>query len=145
MALAAALAGCGGGGSKTPNLGALPLVPGANVSLKVKVCDIGSSAFCAWELLVVAPKLRDSDELLRAEHRLLLSAGWSGAQGDASGEHAADSPGHKLRVTYATPTNELIGTGDEGVHRSNALQLALSHVSFAGTPALSILLEQGSG
>ena len=145
MALAAVLAGCGSSDTSAPTLAKLPLAAGAKISVQVKVCDTGSRAFCAWELLVVAPKLRDSDELLRAEHRMLRSAGWSGAQGDVRDEHAADSPGHKLRVTYATPTPELIGTEVYGVHRSNALQHALSRTFFAGTPALSMLLERGSG
>ncbi len=149
VGLALVISGCGGSDSRTPNLDKLPVLPGAHISFKVRVCDRGTNAFCAWELLVVAPHLRDSNELVRAEHRYLLKQGWSGAQGDvAEGdigiERAADSPGHRLRVTYATPAVDLAGTDLESIHRSGQFQLALSRAIFARTPAISMLVEIGT-
>jgi hypothetical protein len=138
------LAGCGTGGPHTPALSALPLVPGASFKVKQRVCDSGSSPYCAWELVVAAAGYRDSNALFEAEHRLLLSRHWSGADGDIATQHAADSPGHRLRVTYANPVDELTGTGIFGVRRSDAVQLALSNAVFSHTPVISMLLEVGA-
>ncbi len=144
MGLALVGSGCGASTPRTPNLSQLPVVAGAHISFKVRVCDRGANAFCAWELLLVAPHMRDPDELMRAEHRYLLARGWSGGEGDIGPEHAADSPGHRLRVTYATPIYELGGSDQDFIHRSRRLQLALSQAIFARTPALAMLLEAGS-
>ena len=74
----------------------------------------------------------------------MLRRHWSGADGDTSNEHAADSPGHKLRVTYAPPIGELQGIDVGGVRRSKAVALALSNAFFAHTPVISMLLEVGA-
>lgn len=140
----ALIAGCGSGGPHTPDLAALPLVPRATVEVKQRVCDSGSNPYCAWELVVAGTGYRDSNALFEAEHRLLLSRHWSGADGDIASQHAADSPGHRLRVTYANPVDELTGTGIFGVRRSQAVQLALSNAVFAHTPVISMLLEVGA-
>ncbi len=144
VGLALVIAGCGGSGSRTPDLSRLPLVPGSHISFRVRVCDRGANAFCAWELLLVAPHLRDPEELIRAEHRYLRTRGWSGGQGDIGAEQAADSPGHRLRVTYATPIYELGGSDQDFIRRSKQLQLALSKAIFARTPAISMLVEIGA-
>ncbi len=143
-ALILAISGCGADSPRTPQLSRLPLVAGARISVKVHVCDTGANAFCAWEVVVVAPRYRDADTLFKSEHRHLLKLGWSGADGDIGDEHAADSPGHKLRVTYATPTGDLKGIDLGWIRRSRPVTLALSQAIFAHAPALSMLLEQGA-
>lgn len=141
---AALLAGCGSGGSRTPDLAQLPLVSGARFQVKERVCDSGSNAYCAWELVVADRAYRDSNALFEAEHRLLLRRGWSGADGDIATQHAADSPGHRLRVTYANPVDELTGIAIFGVRRSRAVALALSKATFSHTAVISVLLEVGA-
>ena len=147
LALAGALVlltGCGAGSQRTPDLSALPLVPGASFRVKQRVCDSGSNSYCAWELVVAGAGYRDSNALFEAEHRLLLSRHWSGADGDIRSQHAADSPGHRLRVTYANPVDELTGTGIFGVRRTQAIQLALTNAVFGHTSEISMLLEVGA-
>lgn len=144
IVLTLVISGCGSSGPRTPNLDELPVVDGAHISFKLRVCDRGAHAFCAWELLLVAPRMQDPEELMRAEHRYLLAHHWSGGQGDIKPEHAADSPGHRLRVTYATPIYELGGSDQDFIHRSRPLQLELSKAIFARTPALAVLLEIGT-
>jgi len=139
-----ALSGCGGGSHEAPSLSRLPLAPGAQITVRQQVCDTGTAAFCAWELVVVGSGYRDSDALFASEHRHLLKLGWSGARGDIGDEHAADSPGHKLRLTYATPTGDLKGIDLGSIRRSRPVTLALSRALFAHAPVLSMLLEQGS-
>lgn len=144
-ALIAALAGCGGGSAqRSPALSGLPLVPGSRISVKVRRCDTGASSFCAWELVVVGPHYTNSDQLLTIEQRHLHQLGWSLAQGDIGGEHGADSPGHALRVTYATPSNDLIGIDFVWIKRSRQVALALSRAIFLHIPAISMLLEVGT-
>jgi hypothetical protein len=145
-AAALTLAACGGGSkaARTPDVNKLPLVPGAKVSLRVHECDSGANAFCSWELLVVASHYKSSEDLVNDEHALLLKTGWSGADADAGGQHAADSPGHKLRVTYATASNDLRGIILGAVRRSRQLELALDHTLFVRAPAMSMLLEVGA-
>ena len=104
----------------------------------------GANAFCAWELLVVGPRYRSSDQLVKDEHALLLKSGWSGGDADTGDQHAADSPGHKLRVTYATPSGDLRDIVLGSIKRSRQLTLALSHVMFVRSAAMSMLLEVGA-
>jgi hypothetical protein len=145
-AAALTLAACGGQtqAQRTPDVNKLPLVAGAKVSLRVHECDTGANSFCGWELLVVAPRYRSSDDLVKDEHALLKKSGWTGADADTGGQHAADSPGHKLRVTYATASGELQRIINGDTRRSRQLELALSHTMFARAAAMSMLLEVGA-
>jgi hypothetical protein len=140
----AALAGCGNSGTHVPDVSKLPLVPGASIELQERVCDSGSNPYCGWEMVVTSTRYRDADEMFSAEHRLLGSRHWSGADAGSDGSHAAESPDGKLRVTYATPYEDLVGTEINGVRRTQQITLALSKAAFDHTPALSILLELGS-
>ncbi len=144
LALPAAIAGCGQSGSKAPDLSKLPLVPGASVVTQAKQCDQGANAYCAWELVVADHRFKSSTDLLISEHRQLISAGWSGADGDTGEQHAADSPGHKLRVTYATADGDLKGIDLGWIRRSRAVTLALSKALFDRVPTLSFMLELGA-
>lgn len=144
VTVAAVLAGCGQSSGGTPDVGKLPLVPGSQVSLKVQRCDKGANAFCAWELVVTSATAASSDVLVNAEHALLLSKGWSGANADTGEQHAAESPGHKLRVTYASALGDLKGIDLGWIKRSRKVTLALSRALFAHTAAMSMLLEVGA-
>jgi hypothetical protein len=144
VALALGLGGCGGtSGTHTPDLRKLPLVDGARAVAQTRVCDRGASAYCALELVVVDPRYATSAALVSAEHAQLKRHGWTGAGGDTGDERAADSPGGKLRVTYATPYGELKGIIFGPVKRSRTTTLALSHAMFARASAMSVLLELG--
>ena len=143
-ALIATLAGCGQSSAQhVPDLARLPLVRGARVLTEARRCDRGTNVFCAWELVVVAPGYRTSDALLRSEHRRLLKLGWTGANADTGEEKAADSPGHKLRVTYATAYGDLKGIDLGWIKRSQKTTLTLSKAMFQHSSALSMLLEEG--
>jgi hypothetical protein len=144
-AMLVALGGCGDSSGGTPDVARLPLPPGAQISLKVERCDKGANAFCAYELVVMSSTAKNSDALLKAEHALLLKNGWTGANADTGEQRAADSPGHKLRVTYATAFGDLKGIDLGWIKRSRKVTLALSRALFAHTAAMSMLLEQGAG
>jgi hypothetical protein len=144
VALAIALGGCGGSsGAHTPDVRKLPLADGARAVAQTRVCDRGASAYCALELVVVDPRYATSAALVSAERARLKRDGWTGASGDTGDERAADSPGGKLRVTYATAYGELHGIDVGWVKRSRTTTLALSHAMFARASAMSILLEVG--
>jgi hypothetical protein len=119
-------------------------VPGASIVTEVKRCDQGANAFCAWELVLADRSFKSSTDLLISEHRQLLRAGWSGADGDTGEQHAADSPGHRLRVTYATADGDLKGIDLGWIKRSRSVTLALSKALFQGVPTLSVMLELGA-
>lgn len=117
---------------------------GAQVLVEVQQCDPGAAAFCGLQLVMVDHRYRDANSLLDAEHAMLLKLGWSGASGDTGDEHAADSPAHRLRLTYATAYGDLKGIDLEWIKRPWPITIALSRAMFAQTPALSMLLETGS-
>jgi hypothetical protein len=114
------------------------------VTLRVKQCDRGADAFCAWDVVVVDRHAPSSTALLHRERDLLVRAGWTLANGDTGEQHAADSPGHKLRVTYATAYGDMKGVVEGWIKRPRSVQLALSHTLFTGTSAMSMLLELGA-
>jgi hypothetical protein len=139
-----ALAGCGTGGASGPlSLNRLPLVPGASVQAKARRCDGGAHAFCAIAAVIVDPRASSSGALVESEHRKLRSLGWTTSAGDDGDEVAADSPGHKIRVTYATALGDLIGYDEAWIKRPWPIGLTLSNLMYSGTPAMSILLEVG--
>jgi hypothetical protein len=143
--LVVALAGCGQStAQRTPDIAKLPLVSGAQVALRVQRCDKGVNAFCGYELVVAGPRYRSADQLVKDEHRLLLGRGWTGANAETGEQHAADSPGHKLRVTYATAYGDLKGIDLGWIKRSRKITLALSNAMFRHAPTMSMLLEVGA-
>ncbi len=139
------LSACGsGGGGQTPDTARLPLVVGAQVIAQAKQCDPGANAFCAVEMVVVDPRFGSSDQLVKGERGHLKAAGWIRINGDTGDESAAQSPGHKLRVTYASASNDLKGIDLGWIKRSRAITLALSHTLFNRSSAMSVMLELGS-
>jgi hypothetical protein len=141
-----ALAGCGGNqGYRVPPLGQLPLAPGSHVVAQVRKCDKGQNAYCAVELVVVNRGYANSWALVAGEQRSLSQHGWSQTHADTGDEHAAQSPGHKLRVTFATAMGDLKDVELGWITRSNAISVALSHTIFERSPAISLMLELGPG
>jgi hypothetical protein len=141
-----ALAGCGGA-SKTPHeptASQLPLVDGASVVAQVRQCDNGANAYCAIQMVVTDPRYKTSADLVDQEHAKLRSHGWTGGEGDTADQKAADSPGHKLRVTYATASGDLRGVDLGSIERSRKITLALSRAMFNRAPAMSLMLEVGA-
>lgn len=148
MALAAVvlLSSCGGShATRSPALSGLPILPGAHVSAEAQRCDKGSAAYCALQLVVVDRSFGSEDDFLLAERKWLHAHGWTGANGDTGDESAADSPGHKLHVVYATATGDLKGWAFDWIKRQPKIIYALSDSVFDNTAALSLLLEVGPG
>jgi hypothetical protein len=145
LALAAALAGCGTStAQRTPTVGAIPLLPGARVATQAHACDSGSRAFCSIELVVTDPRYKSSDNLAHDESKHLRKAGWSLADGDTSTESSANSPGHKLRLTYSTAADDLQQIDLGQITRSRNVVLALSNSMFDRAAAMSMMLEVGA-
>lgn len=145
LVLGALVAACGSStASRKPDLAQLPLVGGANVIAKVHSCDRGANAFCAIEVVIVDHHYKNSTDLVKDEHAQLRKHGWTGGQGDTGEQKAADSPGHKLRVTYATAAGDLRGVDLGTIQRPRGITLALSRAMFDQAPAMSVMLEVGA-
>jgi hypothetical protein len=141
---ALALAGCGSGGASGKlSLSQFPLVPGATVATQVRQCDGGANAFCAIQAVIVDRRFDSSGAFMESEHRRLHNLGWTTSAGDDGDEVAADSPGHKLRVTYATALADLIGIDETWIKRPASIGLTLSRLMINREPAISIMLEVG--
>jgi hypothetical protein len=139
-----AVAGCGSATSTRPvSLRALPLVPGAKIVSQTTQCDAGSNAFCALEAVVVDRTAANSGALTAAEDRLLHRRGWKSSAGDDGDEVAANSPGQKLRVTFATAFDDLIGLDEQWIKRAGSIRIALDRTLIERTPAMSVMLEVG--
>jgi hypothetical protein len=143
-ALVLALAGCGQSGSSSSlSLAQLPLVDGASIVTQVGRCDRGANAFCAIQAVVVGRRFRSAGALVASEHRHLRELGWTATAGDNGNERAAESPGHKLRLTYATAAGDLTGIDLGWIKRPRTIELTLSRALFGRIPAMSIMLEAG--
>jgi hypothetical protein len=138
------LAGCGKGGASRPlSVSQLPLVSGARITTQSRECDTGKNAFCTVEAVIVNPHATSSGAFMDSEQHMLHNLGWTTSAGDDGDEVAADSPGHKLRVTYATAIDDLIGLDEKWIKRPWPIWAALTHSMFNGTPAMSVMLEVG--
>jgi hypothetical protein len=145
LALAVILAGCGASqAQRTPTAGDVPLVPGAEISSQTRACDQGSHAFCAIDLVVVDHNYLSSDFLARDEGRVLRKSGWSLADGDTSEQSGANSPGHKLRLTFATAEGDLRAIDLGSIGRPWPITYALANTMFDRTAAMSMMLEVGA-
>ncbi len=137
-----ALSGCGPGSSRSvPDLAQLPLVSGTSIVAQARQCDKGKAAYCAVEIVLVGRLYKSSQDLLGVERERLVTLGWMREGADTGNEHAADSPGHKLRVTYATAIGDLTGIDLGWIKRPRRITLALSRAVFQRTAALSMMLE----
>ncbi len=138
-----ALAGCGNGGYHVPNMSQLPLVGGSRVIAHARVCDTGANAYCTIELVVTNDRFSTSEQFLNNERAALHRLGWTGQYAPNGNEHSDDSPGHSLRVIFATAYGDLVGIDFGWIKRSRSIALALSHANFARRPTLSMLLLDG--
>jgi hypothetical protein len=145
FALAALLGGCGSSASaRTPTVTDIPLLPGARIATQTRICDSGSRAYCTIELVVLDPRYQSSDIFAHDESKHLRKAGWSLADGDTSTESSANSPGHKLRLTYSTAADDLQQIDLGSITRSRPVVLALSSSMFERAAAMSMMLEVGA-
>jgi len=143
-ALVTALAGCGETTApSSTSLAQVPLVKGARIVTQARQCDRGANAFCAIEAVVIGPRFSSSGALAASERRHLRKLGWAGAAGDNGDERAALSPDHKLRVTYANATGDLIGIELGWIKRPWAIEWTLHQALINQTPVISIMLEAG--
>jgi hypothetical protein len=141
---AVAVAGCGSAPSRSSlTLRSLPLVPGATILEQATECDGGANSFCAVEAVVVDRRYTSSGALVASEDRQLHRFGWKSSAGDDGTEAAADSPSHKLRVTFATAINDLIGVDEHWITRASSIERALDRTMFDRMPAMSLMLEFG--
>ncbi len=144
-AAALALSACGqSSDSRHPTLAGLPLASRTQIVAQVTSCDRGANAYCSLQLVVVGHGYPSSTALLNTEKQHLHALGWTETGGDTGHEKAADSPGHKLRLTYATASDDLLGVDQGWIQRARPIGLALSRVMVDRDAALSLMLESGS-
>ena len=145
LALAPIIAGCGASTSqRTPAASDIPLLPGAKVAAQSIACDHGSRAFCAVDLVVTDRDYASSDVLARDEAKVLSKHGWSPSHGDTGLQSAANSPGHKLRLTFATASGDLREIDLGTINRPWPITYALSNSMFDRAAAMSMMLETGA-
>jgi hypothetical protein len=146
LALVLTLGGCGATSeaNRTPAASSVPLVPGSKIVEQTRRCDQGKNAFCAVDLVVVNPTYYSSDELALDESHVLRQAGWSLADGDTGLQSAANSPGHKVRLTYATAMDDLRSVDLGTINRPWPITYALSNSMFDRAAAMSMRLEVGA-
>ena len=143
LAAAGALAGCGQG-SRSPSPAHLPLVPGSSVIAKMRECNHGANPYCSLEMVVQNSSYRNPRRLLFDERDFLYHQGWRAASPYTGVELAAESPGHKWRVTYATALQDLKGIDLGWIARPPSITHALDKAVFDRVPTMSVLLEVGS-
>ncbi len=122
----------------------MPLVDGAQVIARVRSCDRGDNAYCALQLVVVGQGFRSSTDLLAGEARRLRALGWTSTIGDTPRERSADSPGHRLRLSYARASDDLFSWDQGTLRRRPGIARALGYAMFRRAPALSLMLQTGS-
>ena len=122
----------------------MPLVPGSRIVGQVQRCDSGANAFCSIDLVVLNHRYDSSDILALDESHLLRQQGWSLANGDTGLQFGANSPGHKLRLTYASASDDLQEIILGLINRPWPIIYALSNSMFDRAAALSLRLEAGA-
>ena len=111
---------------------------------KVRRCDRGSHPYCALELVVADRRYTTARAFLLAERNLLHARGWGGASPPNGNELADESPGHRLRIVFATAYGDLRNIDLASTQRARKVTLALSAQLFTGVPALSVVLQADS-
>ncbi|MBV9819422.1 MAG: hypothetical protein JOZ07_13900 [Solirubrobacterales bacterium] len=141
---ALALVGCGASSPRRhPDGASLPLVAGARVFARARSCDRGVNAYCALQVVVIGPRYADARALLAAEAHHLRALGWTSTVGDTPQQRSADSPGHRLRLTYTVAFEDLESWDEGYLARRRQIARALAATLFARTPALSMMLVSG--
>jgi hypothetical protein len=119
-------------------------VDGAHVVTSAGRCDQGANPYCTLELVIVDRNYKSARDLVVAERDLLTHRGWTAVAPPTADELADESPGHNLRVTYATAYGDLKGVDLGWVERSLEVRRSLGEQLFAGAPAISALVQSGS-
>jgi hypothetical protein len=143
LAVAGTVAGCGGDAPRHPSFSSVPLVGGAQVVARANACDAGANAYCAIDLVVVNPRFKTAQDLVTNERRWLKRSGWILVSAQTGDEMAADSPGARLRVTFATALLDLKDIELGWIKRPRPISLALSRAIFDGEAAMSMNLVAG--
>jgi hypothetical protein len=133
-----------GGTPRAIGLKNLPTLDGTRVMTQVHSCDRSANAYCALQVVLVGDRYRTSAALRVAYAAQLAKLGWTTANGPVDAETAADSPGHELRLTFATAYAELTDIDVGSVQRTAAISHSLSDSIFDRAPALSLKLVRGS-
>ncbi|MFL5864086.1 MAG: hypothetical protein ACJ780_25495 [Solirubrobacteraceae bacterium] len=144
VAVAVAALSGRGGNPRAIGLRSIPVPAGARVVTRVRSCDRGVNRYCALQVVVVGDRYGSSAALLTAYAQQLGKLGWTAANGPDGKESGADSPGHELRLTYATAYEDLRMVDSNWIQRTAAISHSLSATMFDRVPALSIMLERGS-
>ncbi len=122
----------------------IPMVPGTRVLTKVRSCDRGVHPYCALQVVIVGDRYATSQALRKTFGANLHKLGWTTTKGPDGNESAADSPGHELRLTFATAYEDLLGIESNWIQRTAAISHSLSSAMFDRAPALSLMLLRGS-
>ena len=133
-----------GGTPRAIGLRNIPLLADTRVVTQVRSCDRGVHPYCAIQVVVVGDRYASSAALRAAYAQQLAKLGWTTAKGPDGNETAADSPGHQLRLTFATAYEDLLGVDSNWVQRTAEVSHALSNTMFNRSPALSLMLVKGS-
>jgi hypothetical protein len=144
LAFSPALSGCGQSAqSRAPSVARVPLVPRTRVVTQVTRCDPGANSYCAVQLVVVG-RYGSSDALLTSERKYLQSLGWGLVSADTGDEHAAESPGHRFHLVFATAALDLKDWDFGWIKRSRTVARALSQTMINRQAALSLMIESGA-
>ena len=145
VAVALVIVATGRGGTpRDIGLRNIPMVPGARVLTKVRSCDPGVHPYCSLQVVIVDDRYQTSQALRETYRASLRKLGWTTTKGPDGNETAADSPGHELRLTFATAYEDLLGVDSKWIQRTAAISHSLSSAMFDRAPALSIMLLRGS-
>jgi hypothetical protein len=143
LAVAVTVAGCGGDAPRRPSLSSVPIVAGGQVVARAQACDAGANAYCALDVVLVNRRFKTAQDLVVGERRWLKRNGWIRVSAQTGDELAANSPGDRLRVTYATPALDLKDIDLGWIKRPRPIALALSDAILDGSPAMSLMLVAG--
>jgi hypothetical protein len=138
------VAGGRGGTPRTIGLRNIPMLPGTRVLNTVRSCDRGVNPYCTLQVVIAGDRYPTSQALRQTYGAKLLKLGWTTTKGPDGNETAADSPGHELRLTFATAYEDLLGVDSNWIQRTAAISHSLSSAMFDRAPALSIMLFRGS-
>jgi hypothetical protein len=133
-----------GGTPRAIGLRNIPLPAGTRVVTNVRSCDRGVHPYCTVQVVIVGDRYPSSAALRATYAKQLAKLGWTSAKGPDGNETAADSPGHELRLTFATALEDLLGVDSNWIQRTAAISHSLSSTMFERAPALSIMLQRGS-
>jgi hypothetical protein len=145
VVVAVAVTATGRGGTpRAIGLKDIPMVSGTRVLTTVRSCDPGVHQYCSLQVVIVGQRYRTSQALRNTYGANLLKLGWTTTKGPDGNETAADSPGHELRLTFATAYEDLLGVDSNWIQRTAAISHSLSSAMFQRAPTLSVMLLRGS-